>query len=95
MARHDELISLVVQDDGVGITQNPVVGRNFGLSGMTERVAMLGGTAKVVSGKNKGTRIEVKVPVTHRAPDERGHNKEGDERPFFMRRAAAVGRDVH
>ena len=96
MGRTGDLLSLTVQDDGVGITQGPVVGRNFGLSGMTERVAMLGGSAKVVSAKSKGTRIEVKVPVTQRAPEERGHNKGATElRPFPMGRAAAVGRDVH
>ena len=96
MGRQDDLLSLVIQDDGVGITQGPVVGRNFGLSGMTERVAMLGGSAKVLSAKSKGTRIEVKVPVTQRAPDERGHNKGATEmRPFPMGRAAAVGQDVH
>jgi signal transduction histidine kinase len=97
MARDTEsdLISLVIQDDGVGITRGPVVGRNFGLSGMTERVAMLGGTAKVLSAKSKGTRIEVKVPVTQRAPEERGHNKGAELRPFLVRRAAAVGQDLH
>ncbi len=95
MGRNGDLLSLVIQDDGVGITQGPVVGRNFGLSGMTERVAMLGGSAKVVSAKSKGTRIEVKVPVTQRAPEERGHNKGGELRPFLLGRAAAVGRDVH
>jgi two-component system sensor histidine kinase NreB len=96
MGRDSDLISLIIQDDGVGITQAPVVGRNFGLSGMTERVAMLGGSAKVLSAKSKGTRIEVKVPVTQRAPEERGHNKGAtDLRPFPAGRAAAVGRDVH
>jgi signal transduction histidine kinase len=95
MARRDDTLSLVIQDDGVGITNGPVVGRNFGLSGMTERVAMLGGAAKVVSAKNKGTRIEVKVPVTQRAPEERGHNKGGELRPFIVKRAAAAGQDVN
>jgi len=97
MGRDNEsdLISLVIQDDGVGITQGPVLGRNFGLSGMTERVAMLGGSAKVVSAKSRGTRIEVKVPVTQRAPEERGHNKGTELRPFPVGRAAAVGKGVH
>jgi len=89
------MIALTIQDDGVGITQAPVVGRSFGLAGMTERVAMLGGTAKVVSAKNKGTRIEVKVPATQRAPEERGHNRGGELRPFLTKQAFAAGRDVH
>jgi signal transduction histidine kinase len=93
--RKSDQIALTIQDDGVGITQAPVVGRSFGLSGMTERVAMLGGTAKVVSAKNKGTRIEVKVPATQRAPEERGHNRGGELRPYLSKQASAVGRDVH
>ncbi len=88
MNRDGDRISLVIQDDGVGITHGPVAGRNFGLAGMRERVAMLGGTAKVASAKNKGTRIEVKVPVTQRSESERGANR-GDMRPFLVRRAAA------
>jgi two-component system, NarL family, sensor histidine kinase LiaS len=93
MARHDDAISLVIQDDGVGITAGPVLGRNFGLAGMEERVTMLGGTVKVASSKNKGTRIEVKVPVTQRAESERGVNR-GELRPFLVKRAAA-GQEVH
>jgi signal transduction histidine kinase len=88
MNRDGDRISLVIQDDGVGITHGPVAGRNFGLAGMRERVAMLGGTAKVASAKNKGTRIEVKVPVTQRSESERGANR-GDLRPFLVKRAAA------
>jgi signal transduction histidine kinase len=93
MVREGDSISLVIQDDGVGIKAGPVVGRNFGLAGMQERIAMLGGTAKLASSKNKGTRIEVKVPVTQRGKSERGANR-GDLRPFLVKRAAA-GQDVH
>jgi signal transduction histidine kinase len=93
MARENDAISLVIQDDGVGITSSPVAGRNFGLAGMQERVSMLGGTVKVASSKNKGTRIEVKVPVTQRADSERGVNR-GDLRPFLVKRAAA-GQEIH
>ena len=93
LAKDGNVLSLVVQDDGVGITHGPVVGRNFGLAGMQERVAMLGGTAKVASAKNKGTRIEVKVPVTLRSEAERGANR-GDLRPFLVKRAAA-GQEVN
>jgi two-component system sensor histidine kinase NreB len=93
MARQDDAISLVIQDDGVGISAGPVPGRNFGLAGMQERVSMLGGTVKVGSSKNKGTRIEVRVPVTQRAESERGVNR-GELRPFLVKRAA-VGQEIH
>jgi signal transduction histidine kinase len=92
MDRESDTISLVVQDDGIGITAGPVVGRNFGLAGMQERVAMLGGSVKVASSKNKGTRIEVRVPVTQRAEGERGASR-GEMRPFLIKRAAA-GQEV-
>jgi signal transduction histidine kinase len=93
MNREGDAISLVIQDDGVGIAHGPVAGRNFGLAGMKERVSMLGGTAKVASARNKGTRIEVKVPVTQRSDSERGANR-GDLRPFLVRRAAA-GQEIN
>ncbi len=65
MSRVDDMVQLVIQDDGVGFgDRKPVVGRNFGLAGMRERIGMLGGSVQVVSGKNKGTRIEITIPVT-------------------------------
>ena len=63
MAREQGLLKLLVEDDGIGFVQKGVSrGRSFGLSGMKERVAALGGSVRVRSGKGRGTRIEVSVP---------------------------------
>jgi signal transduction histidine kinase len=63
--RTNELVQVVVEDDGVGIQSHSSNSRDhsFGLAGIKERVAMLGGTSRVVSTKGKGTRIEISVPA--------------------------------
>ena len=65
MTRKDGKVTLLVEDDGVGIFPNSNFrGNSFGLAGIKERVAMLGGEVRVVSLKGKGTRIEINVPST-------------------------------
>jgi len=65
LARADKSVTLMVQDDGVGISRpaGPRERQTFGLQGMKERIAMLGGTVRIRSAKNKGTRLEIKVPA--------------------------------
>lgn len=65
MARDNGRVTLLVEDDGVGITkpQGKTERQTFGLAGIRERIGMLGGKVRVVSSKGKGTRIEVAVPV--------------------------------
>ena len=63
VGRDQNNIKLLVEDDGIGFVQKGVSrGRSFGLSGMKERIAALGGTVRVRTGKGRGTRIEVSVP---------------------------------
>ena len=65
VAREQAVIKLLVEDDGIGFIQKGVSrGRSFGLAGMRERIAALGGAVRVRTGKGKGTRIEVTVPDT-------------------------------
>ncbi|MGD2207325.1 MAG: GAF domain-containing protein [Anaerolineae bacterium] len=56
---------LVVEDDGLGLPQR-VRGsdavRGFGLTGMRERAALLGGRMTITSEPGQGTRVEVIVP---------------------------------
>ena len=57
-------IRLVVEDDGVGLPSRPddQGEGGFGLTGMRERTALLGGQMAVTSEPGQGTRIEVIVP---------------------------------
>ncbi len=64
MTRESGKVALCVEDDGIGIVKQagPKDRQSFGLAGIRERIAMLGGVARVVSSKGKGTRIEVELP---------------------------------
>ncbi|HYG60072.1 MAG TPA: sensor histidine kinase, partial [Symbiobacteriaceae bacterium] len=58
------LATLVVQDDGVGF--DPAAagsGQSFGMIGMNERLASVGGTLQVGSEPGRGTRIEARIPL--------------------------------
>jgi signal transduction histidine kinase len=67
--REDEQVHVVVEDDGIGIQGRPNVrNQSFGLAGMKERIAVLGGISRVISAKGKGTRIEITVPAGEPAP---------------------------
>lgn len=57
-------LSLQIEDDGVGLSKkaNAREGK-YGLVGMKERVAALGGTVLLRSRKTKGTVLYVKLPV--------------------------------
>ncbi len=90
MSRLDDTVQLAIQDDGVGFgDRKPVVGRNFGLAGMRERIGMLGGSVQVVSGKNKGTRIEITIPVTSEGGTTPQDQPRTPKRPFLVRKVAA------
>jgi signal transduction histidine kinase len=61
-------LSLTVVDDGVGfdLPDQPdalTQGGHFGLIGMLERAAQLGGSLRVESAPGQGTRIHVRLPA--------------------------------
>jgi signal transduction histidine kinase len=67
--REDERVHVVVEDDGIGIQGRPNArNQSFGLAGMKERIAVLGGISRVISAKGKGTRIEITVPAGEPVP---------------------------
>ncbi|MED3562861.1 sensor histidine kinase [Bacillus xiapuensis] len=64
LIKRDDLVIMRVVDDGVGFEVNDETkAGSYGMQNMHERAVEVGGTLKVVSMKNKGTRLEVKVPV--------------------------------
>lgn len=77
-------VSLHIEDDGIGFEPRSSQERGFGLTGMRERTAALGGTIKVRSQAKKGTRIQIAFQL------ERGgkHPRDTGSRPLANRTAA-------
>jgi signal transduction histidine kinase len=64
VTREDQTVHVAVEDDGIGIqSRSNSRGHSFGLAGIKERIATMGGSTRVVSAKGKGTRIEISVPA--------------------------------
>lgn len=61
----DKLLELNIEDDGVGFDVDSAVGqpRSFGLKGMRERVALLGGHLEIRSSPGHGATISVRLPI--------------------------------
>lgn len=60
----DEAAVLVVMDDGRGLRGTRLDdGAGFGLSGMRDRVALVGGTLDVQDGETSGTTLTVRIPL--------------------------------
>jgi signal transduction histidine kinase len=71
--RRDGVITLTVSDDGRGFSTRRVLaaeadvgveGGHFGLRGIQDRVAMLGGTFELTSAPGRGTVLTVTLPAT-------------------------------
>jgi chemotaxis family two-component system sensor kinase Cph1 len=61
----DVLLELKVEDDGVGFDVDSAVAlpNSFGLKGMRERVALLGGCLEMRSSPGHGSTIAVRLPI--------------------------------
>lgn len=62
LIHRDDLIILRVVDDGIGFDVEETKAGSYGLQNIYERAVEIGGTIKIVSVKQKGTRLEVKIP---------------------------------
>ena len=73
----ENLVSLIVQDNGLGITSWQEANRagSHGLTIMRERAEAFGGTLRLTSTPGKGTTVEVKIPVETNVPS---HAKKED-----------------
>jgi two-component system, NarL family, sensor histidine kinase LiaS len=63
LIKRDEFVILRIVDDGIGFDVEVAKAGSYGLQNMYERAVEIGGTMRIVSINNKGTRIEVKVPM--------------------------------
>ena len=63
LARKDGAVKAVVEDDGQGFDPAKQTDDGYGLMGMRERLALLGGRLEVESGHDGGTTIAAEVPV--------------------------------
>jgi len=59
----DQVLLLRVQDDGHGFDTSPPEGGGIGLVSMRERAMALGGVLRVASALNRGTTIDVALPL--------------------------------
>ncbi|WP_042357003.1 sensor histidine kinase [Bacillus rubiinfantis] len=63
LIKRDHLVIMRVVDDGVGFEMEEEKAGSYGMQNMNERALEIGGALKIVSVKNQGTRLEVKVPL--------------------------------
>jgi len=60
----DNILFIDIADSGPGFNSNKIIfDQNLGLSGMRERVEVLGGEFVLQSSKEKGTTIKVQLPI--------------------------------
>ncbi|MBT2673369.1 sensor histidine kinase [Streptomyces sp. ISL-14] len=65
----DGMIILRITDDGIGFNVKESKTGSYGLQNMHERAVELGGTMQLVSVPNKGTKLEVKIPLLNAGGD--------------------------
>jgi signal transduction histidine kinase len=56
-------VTVQIEDDGIGFSPRMARDRGFGLEGMRERAAALGGSVTLRSGQEKGTRVRLVFPL--------------------------------
>jgi signal transduction histidine kinase len=56
-------LALTIVDDGVGFVVEEAARQGLGLISMSERVEAMGGGFKVTSSPDRGTTLEVSLPV--------------------------------
>ncbi|HUD98995.1 MAG TPA: sensor histidine kinase [Bryobacteraceae bacterium] len=65
MRSTDRLLELNVADDGVGfeVERAMAQAKSFGLKGMRERVALLGGSLEITSSPGHGAKVSMRLPI--------------------------------
>jgi signal transduction histidine kinase len=65
--RQDGRLALAIRDDGCGFDANRP--RGLGLTGLSDRLATVGGSLTITSGAGRGTSVSVHIPVDPGHPD--------------------------
>jgi len=74
LERRADSILLVVEDDGIGFyAEAKAIGHGFGLVGMRERAALVGGSLEIESAPGQGTTVLVRIDVPAAASTIDGH----------------------
>lgn len=65
LSRRNGSVRMKMKDDGVGFDLDEAAQKreSFGLAGMRERVALLGGDIEIQSSPGKGTKVSIAIPV--------------------------------
>ncbi|MGZ3871801.1 MAG: tetratricopeptide repeat-containing sensor histidine kinase [Mucilaginibacter sp.] len=63
LARHNDLLTISVEDDGVGFDVDTQAGVGIGLTSLKERVRYLKGILDIQSGRDKGTAVYMEFDV--------------------------------
>jgi signal transduction histidine kinase len=69
LVRDGAYVRLMIADDGCGFDPRQTPAARFGLAGMRERVALLGGAITIQSRPGAGTTIVITIPLDAQAPD--------------------------
>ena len=70
MVREDGFLTLDVSDNGVGITEEQILGsKSFGLMGIRERMDYFGGVVEITGKSGRGTTIKVRCPLDKHGRD--------------------------
>ena len=57
-------VSLTVRDDGAGFDPaQPPAGSHFGMIGLRERTAQMGGKLEVTSAPDQGAEVKIRIPI--------------------------------
>ncbi|MDN5941209.1 MAG: PAS domain S-box protein [Nitrospira sp.] len=66
LAADDDVLAMIVTDDGQGITKNDLAKpTSFGLRGIRERAVLIGGEITIDGAPHQGTRVTLRAPLTH------------------------------
>jgi signal transduction histidine kinase len=65
VSRSNDRLHVRVEDDGIGFDLDQAAGKrgSFGISGMRERVVLLGGKMEITTRQREGTKIDIRIPI--------------------------------